>query len=559
MHRTCALDGTQDAHNRARNNRARHLKNVRLLRAKLYKRIKHLGGARKMFDELDSDDSGTLDIGELTAGMRKMGLTCLSDEVTSVMSAIDTDSNGQISYEELSSFMFDNMPVDDPQAPGKEQALAAVQEEITKYSHGGLAKLKFRSGLHKPGGLSIDELDQRLRAQFRLELTPEDLSSVLRHFDVTKTGRLDLDALCSGISGESWKRAVDCRVAQQLEQAGLSGNWSSLSPPQREERKEVRRDLARRALAESRSNTVLPPNRRGSHCAAGAVGAEAEEGLEAQHAGALRRRALQRVVVERGVLELAERLVAAQAVPSQQLPAKALRREATAAGLLSQAQFGMLLREVDPERTGAVTAAALRAFLGSDPSGPAAALLGSSADARGRERGRVREGLRRRVEQRHWQAQTMQREGLTEAQFHTRYQRDGHGCRVDRPGAMNTLQRQWVRSGAAPGRPGAPGPVASRLDPAASRLRLVASLKGLARARSTAGAIKAATTVVREQQGLACTPLATLVACDALSQRQQQQQQRRRRRGGDRARARSALGLLPAQVAWHTTPARAPE
>lgn len=60
-----------------------------------------LEGLREMFKGFDTDNSGTISIAELQAGLRKKGSTAATEELQNLMNEIDIDGNGELDYEEF--------------------------------------------------------------------------------------------------------------------------------------------------------------------------------------------------------------------------------------------------------------------------------------------------------------------------------------------------------------------------------------------------------------------------------------------------------------------------
>jgi len=60
-----------------------------------------LEGLREMFKGFDTDNSGTISIAELQAGLRKKGSSAATEELQQLMNEIDIDGNGELDYEEF--------------------------------------------------------------------------------------------------------------------------------------------------------------------------------------------------------------------------------------------------------------------------------------------------------------------------------------------------------------------------------------------------------------------------------------------------------------------------
>ena len=54
-----------------------------------------------MFNHFDDDGSGAMDVHELSAAMDLMGITISVEECEALMSKIDKDNDGDVSFEEF--------------------------------------------------------------------------------------------------------------------------------------------------------------------------------------------------------------------------------------------------------------------------------------------------------------------------------------------------------------------------------------------------------------------------------------------------------------------------
>lgn len=56
---------------------------------------------KKIFNSIDKDNSGTIDIMELRNCLSKLGKRIPEDEISKLMSTLDKDNNGSIDFEEF--------------------------------------------------------------------------------------------------------------------------------------------------------------------------------------------------------------------------------------------------------------------------------------------------------------------------------------------------------------------------------------------------------------------------------------------------------------------------
>lgn len=66
------------------------------------------GGLKKVFEEVDSDGTGWLDMSELAEFFILIGIELGDEELHAAMSHIDTDSRGAVSFEELTDWVQSN-------------------------------------------------------------------------------------------------------------------------------------------------------------------------------------------------------------------------------------------------------------------------------------------------------------------------------------------------------------------------------------------------------------------------------------------------------------------
>jgi Ca2+-binding EF-hand superfamily protein len=61
---------------------------------------------RDAFNMFDADRSGFIDRDEVRALMKKLAQTLTEDEISAIMEEVDTDGDGEISFEEFRAMMF---------------------------------------------------------------------------------------------------------------------------------------------------------------------------------------------------------------------------------------------------------------------------------------------------------------------------------------------------------------------------------------------------------------------------------------------------------------------
>lgn len=75
------------------------------VRKRIAEEMMSQGTARALFDNMDTDNSGDVDIGELKAKLTAMGLSVMHQDADDLLAEMDTDGNGKITFDEFEMFM----------------------------------------------------------------------------------------------------------------------------------------------------------------------------------------------------------------------------------------------------------------------------------------------------------------------------------------------------------------------------------------------------------------------------------------------------------------------
>jgi Ca2+-binding EF-hand superfamily protein len=171
----------------------------------------------KLFDELDTDGNGVLDLQEFRAGLVQFGMEVSENDAKLLMSFIDTDGNGVLDEEEFKR----GAPLS---VSSCGSAAGTLELELDKHIKKLLARLM--SELSDPAGLALlrskfDELDadgsgvldlQEFHAgllSFGMEVSENDAKSLLSVFDPDGDGELSCEVRSTRKSREcSTKQAV---------------------------------------------------------------------------------------------------------------------------------------------------------------------------------------------------------------------------------------------------------------------------------------------------------------------------------------------------------------
>jgi Ca2+-binding EF-hand superfamily protein len=361
--RSMAIDMKYRTVRKAREANARCLKQLREMKARLIDQLHKSGSARKVFDALDTDKSGTIDIGELRAALSKMGLQLVANDIRACMDAIDVNGDGQISFAELSNFLFDDEEAfAETVEPGLEACCAFVEKELVKYSQVGAAKNMFRSPLFKVDGLSSTDLAKKLQTSCNASLSQSDMDQLLVKHGIAPSGRFDFEQLCDQRTVTGRRSLYNSKVDHALKAQGLS-NWCTLTPAQKEVRKNIRRAGMTGMLSDTLKTSAKPAFQNPGADAA-IIDADMEERLECNRATMMRRRMIQRVASASSVVALFEKLDSDQ---SGSLSSEEFFQGLKSSGALSEGHIRMLFREIDTNNNQEISLGELKAFLASDP------------------------------------------------------------------------------------------------------------------------------------------------------------------------------------------------
>ena len=173
--------------------------------------------------------------------------------------------DGQISFEELSAFLFEDDVGDAEPDRNYQLAMSAIRKEVEKYTRGSalLRGKAFRSPLYKQNGLTVDELAAKIRGYFKIPLEGADLAAVFKKHDAG-TGLFDFEQLCRQRAGGAVREKAQAQIEKELFVTGLDRNWAQLTTEEREHRKQIRRTFGRTQLAGAREGASL-------RCTAGAA------------------------------------------------------------------------------------------------------------------------------------------------------------------------------------------------------------------------------------------------------------------------------------------------
>ncbi|CAD6221456.1 unnamed protein product [Miscanthus lutarioriparius] len=127
-------------------------------------------GLKQMFNNMDTDKSGTITVQELKAGLTKLGSKISEAEVQKLMEAVDVDKSGSIDYAEFLTAMMNKHKLE------KEEDLIRAFQHFDKDDSGYITR---------------DELEQAM-AEYGIS-DEASIKEVLDEVDKDKDGRIDYE------------------------------------------------------------------------------------------------------------------------------------------------------------------------------------------------------------------------------------------------------------------------------------------------------------------------------------------------------------------------------
>ena len=130
-----------------------------------------IAGLKGLFQEFDTDNSGTITVDELQKGLAKTGAVTASDEIKTLMQDLDADGSGLLDYEEFT---------------------AAMVSMTKTMSHDNLARAFAYFDADGSGYISMEELRQ-VMVDFKLDKKGMDVGEMLKAVDTNGDGFVDYD------------------------------------------------------------------------------------------------------------------------------------------------------------------------------------------------------------------------------------------------------------------------------------------------------------------------------------------------------------------------------
>lgn len=135
--------------------------------------LEEIDEARKNFQEIDLDSSGTIDLNELSVMFKKMNYHLEETEVMEVMSSIDTDDDGMINFTEFLRAVAMKKVMDKTEKTDERDIVSAFQECGGNEDKTGAIDVGKVGALLQDYGLDVDAT-----SMFGNKVTYEQFSSI---------------------------------------------------------------------------------------------------------------------------------------------------------------------------------------------------------------------------------------------------------------------------------------------------------------------------------------------------------------------------------------------
>eukprot|EP01043_Picozoa_sp_COSAG02_P022691 COSAG02_NODE_1187_length_14003_cov_48.566240_3_plen_297_part_00 len=163
----------------------------------------------ELFDSIDGDGSGVVDIAELRQGMLALGFALTDEDITAMMDALDADCGGGITPEE---FVPRLQEFHDDCTSGAKHVLCHICQHLNAHNETAAAIFS-RQDTDGGGSLDREEFHEAL-VSLGIEITQESAAEVLSELDEDGGGDLELVELTSRL--DDYRRGRRSFAAQVL-------------------------------------------------------------------------------------------------------------------------------------------------------------------------------------------------------------------------------------------------------------------------------------------------------------------------------------------------------
>ena len=150
---------------------------------------------RVVFDSFDDNGSGCLDAGELQSALRLLGVTLPLQEAEHLVKQLDTDGNGDVSFDEFASW-WDATTASSLAAMAEvvSDRLAALETVEESIRGGSDAITRVFNSLDADGSGTLDSEELRTAlGQLGVTMSPREATSLLARLDTDGSGGVSLD------------------------------------------------------------------------------------------------------------------------------------------------------------------------------------------------------------------------------------------------------------------------------------------------------------------------------------------------------------------------------
>jgi calmodulin len=130
---------------------------------------------RELFNLFDTDKSGSIDEGEMTALLKMMRLADTDDDAEQILGELDADSSGYVDFDEFFDWMALQDEVNEAEGESIEEYVDEMFNMIDSGGDGFISAEEFRECLHNLGA----------------DLSPEDIQSMIHEVDEDGDGEID--------------------------------------------------------------------------------------------------------------------------------------------------------------------------------------------------------------------------------------------------------------------------------------------------------------------------------------------------------------------------------
>ncbi|KAK7841608.1 calcium-dependent protein kinase 29 [Quercus suber] len=147
-------------------------------------------GLKQMFNNMDTDKSGTITLEELKIGLTRLGSRLSETEIKQLMDAADVDKNGTIDYSEFITATMHRHKLEREEHLHKAFKMTAAENLLEEEEIKGLKQMFNNMDTDKSGTITLEELKIGL-TRLGSKLTETEIKQLMDAADVDKNGTID--------------------------------------------------------------------------------------------------------------------------------------------------------------------------------------------------------------------------------------------------------------------------------------------------------------------------------------------------------------------------------